>query len=75
MLHNILFFKQNLAEAELQSVDIKDFIRFLSIEHEFNPKIQQNNNLRYIRYVKDTSLLRTRQSKQMKENICSAIKR
>ena len=75
MLHNILFFKQNFAEAGLQSVDIEEFIRFLSIEHEFNPQINHFKNATYIPYVRNISLLRGHDSKGMRKNIRSAIKR
>lgn len=73
-MHYVFFLQESL-EEKLKSIDTEAFIGFLEIEHEFNHKIKHSDNVRYIRYVKDISLLRGPDSKQMRINIRSAIKR
>ena len=65
---------------QLDSVDIEEFTFFLRIHHEFHPKTMHDVNLKCIPYVKNTSLLQDgrlskRQSKNIKDNIQSALDR
>jgi hypothetical protein len=66
---------QNLAEAELEGLDTKTFIRFLETEHESNSDIQRDKNIEYMSILRDTSLLQGRDKKQMRINIRAAVER